>query len=348
MVLDDILGHTRVRDGLKTAAATDTVHHAMLFSGPDGVGKSTVAKAFAALAACPTPTSTGDACGSCRSCDRILNHVTGEETRHPDVLWLSPQSSAVIKIAQVRNLLGIIPYPPLEARVRTVIIEPADALNVEAANALLKTLEEPPSSTRFILITSRPDALLTTIRSRCQSIHFGRLSDEHVERGLRDAGIGPEQAKRGASLADGSLGVALERIDDPILAAGDEILERCIATRPGDATAAFRLAADLADPKEQVPQVLEVLLRFYRDALLLSVDATERVGLTHPHLADSLLKTVVERLGTEAILHRLALITDTQRAMTSRNIPGLLSLERLLVAILAPPGREGATPALDR
>ena len=132
------------------------------------------------------------------------------------------------------------------------------------------------------------------------------------------------------------------------MAEGDEILARCVATRPGDATAALKLAADLADPKEQVPQVLEVLLRFYRDAMLMSVDANERIGLTHPHLADSLLKTIVDRLGTEAILYRLALITDTQRAMTSRNIPGLLSLERLLVAILAPPGREGATPALER
>jgi DNA polymerase-3 subunit delta' len=348
MVLDDILGHGRVRDGLQTATASDTVHHAMLFSGPDGVGKTTVAKAFAAMAACPTPTAAGGACGGCRSCDRILQHVAGEETRHPDVLWLTPQGSAVIKIGQVRDRLGIIPYPPLEARVRTVIIEPADALSVEAGNALLKTLEEPPSSTRFILISSRPDALLATIRSRCQSIQFGRLSDEHVEQGLRDAGIAPEQARRGAALADGSLGVALERIDDPILAGGDEILAQCVATRPGDATAALKMASQLADPKECVPQVLEVLLRFYRDALIMSVGAADRVGLTHPHLADSLLKTVVDRLGTEAILYRLDLITDTQRAMTSRNIPGLLSLERLLVAILAPPGREGATPALDR
>ncbi len=348
MLLDDILGHERVREGLKSAAASDTVHHAMLFSGPEGVGKGAVARAFAALAACPNPSASGDACGTCRSCERILSHRPGEETRHPDVLWLSPQSSAVIKIAQVRDLLGIIPYPPLEARVRTVVIEPADTMNVEAANALLKTLEEPPSSTRFILITSRPDALLSTIRSRCQAIHFGRLADEEVERGLRAAGVGPEQARRGAALADGSLGVALERIDDPVLARGDEILGRCVAVRPGDATAALQLAADLADPKDQVPQVLEVLLRFYRDALLLSVDASERVRLTHPHLVDTLLKTVVERLGTEALLYRLALITDTQRAMTSRNIPGVLSLERLLVALLAPPGREGATAIRDR
>ena len=190
MLLDDILGHDRVREGLKSAAATDTVHHAMLFSGPEGVGKGAVARAFAALAACPNPSPSGDACGTCRSCERILSHQPGEETRHPDVLWLSPQGSAVIKIAQVRDLLGIIPYPPLEARVRTVVIEPADAMNVEAANALLKTLEEPPSSTRFILITSRPDALLSTIRSRCQAIHFGRLTDEEVERGLSAAGVG--------------------------------------------------------------------------------------------------------------------------------------------------------------
>ena len=90
MVLDDILGHARIRDGLKAASASDTVHHAMLFSGPDGVGKTTVARAFAALAACPSPTASGDACGRCRSCERILSHVAGEEMLHPDVLWLAP------------------------------------------------------------------------------------------------------------------------------------------------------------------------------------------------------------------------------------------------------------------
>lgn len=348
MVLDDILGHDRVRSGLKTAAASDAVHHAMLFTGPDGVGKTSVARAFAALSACPSPSASGDACGSCRSCERILSHRRGEEMRHPDVLWLSPESSAVIKIAQVRELLGIIPYPPLEARVRTVIIEPADALNVEAANALLKTLEEPPSSTRFILITSRTDSLLSTIRSRCQAIHFGRLSDEHVERGLVEAGVEATQARRGAALADGSLGIALERIDDPILAEGDALLQRCVDIRPGDATAALQLAASLAESKEHVPQVLEVLLRFYRDALVLSVGGQGAARLTHPHLADTLLRTVVERLGTEALLYRVELLTDTQRAMTSRNIPGALSLERLLVALLAPPGREGATPGRER
>jgi DNA polymerase-3 subunit delta' len=155
MVLDDILGHGSLRAGLRASAAAGTVHHAMLFSGPPGVGKTTVARAFAALAACPKRAPDEDACGSCRSCERILSHVPGEDTRHADVFWIAPENSAVIKIAQIRTLLGIVPYPPLEAEVRTVIIAPADAMNVEASNALLKTLEEPPSTTRFILVSPR-------------------------------------------------------------------------------------------------------------------------------------------------------------------------------------------------
>ena len=348
MVLDDILGHGALRAGLRASAASDTVHHAMLFSGPAGVGKTTVARAFAALAACPRRAPDEDACGSCRSCERILSHVQGEDTRHADVLWISPENSAVIKIAQIRALLGIVPYPPLEAEVRTVIIAPADTMNVEASNALLKTLEEPPSSTRFILVTDHPDALLSTIRSRCQSIHFGRLSEEEVQVGLVAAGLQLADAQRIAALADGSLGGALNLVDDPVLAGGDAILERCLSIRPGDATAAFQLAAELAEPKEQVGRVLELLHRFYRDAMLVSTGAADGIRLTHPHLTETLTRTAVDRLGTEAILHRLALISDTQRGLGARNLPAKLSLERLLVALLAPPGREGARPVFDR
>jgi len=347
MALDDILGHEQIRAGLKAAFDADMVHHAMLFCGPPGVGKAATARAFAALTACPRRARDGDACGACKSCERILGHATGEEMRHPDVLWITTETSAIIKIAQIRKILGIVPYPPIEALVRTVVIEPADAMNVEAANALLKTLEEPPSTTRFILVTQRPDALLTTIRSRCQPLHFGRLSDDDVTDGLQRAGLDEARAERVASLADGSLGAALELIDDPVLAQGDDILERCVAVRPGDATAALALAGELSDPKDQVPRVLELLHRFYRDAMLVSTGAADRVRLTHPHLADTLISTIVKRLGTEAILHRVALISDTQAAMTSRNIPGRLSLERVLVALLAHPGREGAKPVMD-
>ncbi|MEC9072562.1 MAG: DNA polymerase III subunit delta', partial [Myxococcota bacterium] len=191
-VLSEILGHNRVLNTLVAANANGTVHHALLFAGPDGVGKATVARALSALMNCTGQAPVDpegrpvDACGTCRSCRRILAEPTdGEvgESSHPDLLALRPDGKT-IKIGQVREILKVLPYPPLEARVRVVVIDPAEAMTVPAANALLKTLEEPPSSTQFILVSSQPDALLTTIRSRCQRIGFGRLRDEEVIAGL--------------------------------------------------------------------------------------------------------------------------------------------------------------------
>ena len=189
----EIIGHQQTLAALKRARETDAFHHAYLFAGPDGVGKRRVAEWVAALVNCD---EVGAPCGACRSCHRVLD----PEATHPDVLILEPDGRQ-ITIAQVRELIRTVPYPPIEATYRVVIIDPADAIGEAAANALLKTLEEPPSKTRFVLVSSRPDALLITIRSRCQRITFGRLTEEQVLGGLVDAGVANEDARAMATIA---------------------------------------------------------------------------------------------------------------------------------------------------
>ena len=110
-----------------------------------------------------------DACGTCASCKRIARGV------HADVLLVEPGESGTIKIDQVREAIDRAAYRPFEGRRRVVIVDDADALNAEAQNALLKTLEEPPAASTFVLVTSRPDMLLPTVLSRCQRLRFGRL-----------------------------------------------------------------------------------------------------------------------------------------------------------------------------
>ena len=115
-----------------------------------------------------------DACGVCASCKRIARGV------HADVLQVGPGDTGAIKVDQVREAIERTAYRPFEGRRRVVIIDEADALMIGAQDALLKTLEEPPPASVFVLVTSRPDVLLPTVRSRCHRLRFGRLAPAEV------------------------------------------------------------------------------------------------------------------------------------------------------------------------
>jgi DNA polymerase III subunit delta' len=152
---------------------------------------------------CPTP-SGSDACGVCPSCTRIARLV------HADVLVVSPGDTGAIKVDQVREAIERTAYRPFEGRRRVVIVDDADAMLAEAQNALLKTLEEPPPASMFVLVSSRSDLLLPTVRSRCQRLRFGRLAAEDVAGVLvQSHGYSKVDAQAAAAVADGSVGVAL-------------------------------------------------------------------------------------------------------------------------------------------
>jgi DNA polymerase-3 subunit delta' len=354
MLLASTVGHRPVIESLIAAVADDTVHHALLFAGPDGIGKRRVALGFIALVCCtgPAPVDAAgrriDGCGTCRWCRHVSAFAQGGDAQPPpDLVVLAPEgTSRAVKIEPVRDLLRVVPFPPIEAAYRYVLIDPAEALTVEAGNALLKTLEEPPSRTRFILVSSQPDALLITIRSRCQRIAFGRLRESEVAEALgRVAQSEPADVARVAPLADGSVGAGLRLLEDPVLQRRDELLQRLVAIS-GSAVAAFDLASVFTEDKAALPTVFEVLRRAYRDALMLRESASAAVGLAHPHLLDSVVRPLATRFGTEALLHRIALVDETERGILKRNLNPQLSMERLVAALTAPAGREAATLGL--
>ena len=187
-----IQGHHRSPPQPASALARCFVRHASAesaFAGPDGIGKRQAAVALAQALNCLSPVRDGivgsepasttlpvDACGECAACRRIARGV------HPDVIALAPEGDRVtVAIDQIRALNEQIAYRPFEGRRRVVIVdEAADVLLGPSQNALLKTLEEPPSGTVFVLVTSRPDALLPTVRSRCPTIRFAPLSGSDV------------------------------------------------------------------------------------------------------------------------------------------------------------------------
>jgi len=204
--LSEIVGQDRAIARLRAAIAADRVHHAYLFTGPAGSGKRATALALAAALNCDT--APGEGCETCDPCQKIAAGI------HPDVVVLEREGAAqIVPIESIRNqVIARVGLPPHEARVRMFVLEEAStiALQPAAANSLLKTLEEPPARTMFVLGTVAPDQLLPTIRSRCQRIAFaprvGPIDDEAAMARLEElagalAGFTGDGALDGAGLA---------------------------------------------------------------------------------------------------------------------------------------------------
>src|SRR4051812_28043814 len=204
MPFSAIAGHRPVLDLLSRAIVRQTLPPSLVFAGPGGVGKRTTAVALAQALNCERELN-GDACGTCGPCTRIARGV------HADILVIEPGDSGTIKVDQVREAIDRTAYRPFEGKRRVVIVDEADALLSEAQNALLKTLEEPPPGSVFVLVTARPDVLLPTVRSRCQRLRFGPLAAAEVAGVLvRDHGFSDADARAAAAAADGSIGRALD------------------------------------------------------------------------------------------------------------------------------------------
>ncbi|MBI3491195.1 MAG: DNA polymerase III subunit delta' [Acidobacteria bacterium] len=248
MPFRDIVGHVRLVDLLARSIAGGTLPPSLLLTGPDGVGKKLTAVAAAQALNCLEPRTRNpepgtDSCGKCPACTRIARGV------HPDVLILEPGDSGAIKIDQVRDLVDRAAYRPFEGRRRVVIIDDADTLLPAAQHALLKTLEEPPSSSVFLLVTSRPDVLLPTVRSRCPQLRFRPLAASDIATALIQRCQSDREARAVAANADGSLRRALEA------SAGDLVEARDLAER------VLAQAAASGDPGRRLESAKELLAK---------------------------------------------------------------------------------------
>lgn len=234
MRFHDLRGHRRLVGLLVRAAAREALPPSLLFTGPDGVGKATAALALSALVNCETAwpppedderLAAWDSCGACGMCRRIAR--AGEALRRGSgaavdaVGWLAPDEKTSIKIDAVRAMLERVAYRPFDgARCRIVVIDDAHALEPEAQQALLKTLEEPPSLTRFVLVTSMPDVLYETVRSRCRQVRFGPLGTADVAAVLVErCGWSRERADAAAAIGAGSVGRVLAEAEGPLAGA---------------------------------------------------------------------------------------------------------------------------------
>ena len=297
MRLADVLGHAQPRALLLRALCTGSVPQSLLFDGPEGVGKRTVALALAAAINCQHPGIDGDACGVCSSCRRIAR------SQHPDIVSIGPNEKGTITVEMARDVVGQASYKPFEARRRVVIIDDADTLQPAAQNALLKTLEEPPSSSMFVLVTARPDSLLDTVRSRCPRIRFGRLGTADLAQVLvRRCGVKAAEAPRLAAIGDGSVSRALAQDTGELMEARTAAMTllQGVAGRPPVA-ARLRLAQQLAEiprkrgagtDREVLARRLGALSLLVRDLGVVSVPSHDTSGgeavLANPDLRRAL------------------------------------------------------------
>jgi DNA polymerase-3 subunit delta' len=277
-----VVGHGRMVTLLAKAVARETLPPSLLLAGPPGVGKRRVAMAVASVLNCTQPVSgelERDACGECASCRRIARGV------HPDVIVVEPGENGSIKIEPVRDVIERSGYRPFEGRRRVVVFDEADALVPPAQNALLKTLEEPPSASVFLLVSSLPDALLPTVRSRCPRLRFAPLSTADVASALvRDHEFAAADARAAAEASDGSIGRALAVHASDLVAARDAAAALLrAAARPGEPARRLEAAKALAPPKgspagerEHVGACLRAAASLIRDVGLLASNADAR------------------------------------------------------------------------
>lgn len=332
----DIRGQDRALDILRRALDTDRVHHAYLFTGLRGVGKHLTARTLAAVINCleRPDEAFADACGHCTSCRKIA------DSQHPDVLEVEPDGR-FIKIDQIREIQKASTRAPYEGRFRVVIIDEAHALTEPAANALLKTLEEPSARMRLMLVTDQPHGLLDTIISRCQILRFGALDEQIVVDRLAemveeddelDEQVDRIDLQLAAGYGEGSLGRSLEIIASGMLDERAEFLEQILELPPGRPVPLLDLAEELSDDRDELERRLDVLLIFFRDALVYaSTGRPER-------LINRDLEEMVVQLGARTSVDGLVELIERvreSRRLLMRNINKQLLTEGLLTDIRA-------------
>jgi DNA polymerase-3 subunit delta' len=286
MPLSSVLGQSGAIGTLERALRTGKVHHAYRFEGPNGVGKETAAFAFAQALVCETPPPEGHAhaaCGTCSPCTRAVT-ISSDPPRvpiHPDIVIVerglySPEALRrarpelqEISVDQIRKcVLERASFPPHEGRARVIIIRRAHELSTSAANALLKTLEEPLARTYFILLTDRANDLLDTVRSRTQIVRFAPLPKTLVQSILEKQQIAPDAAETAADLAGGSVAAALEHADPSAASERRAFIDATLAAAEGaDLAAAITLSEARARDKDVlIDRLLSLATHFAKTA----------------------------------------------------------------------------------
>ncbi len=265
----DLTGHEWAVDMLKKHVANGTPRHAYLFAGPPGLGRRTLALRFAQALNCPTPVASGVPCGQCRECRQIA------AMQHADLTVVQAEAEGgTLKVDQIRETRRTLVLKPYQANFRVALFLRFQEANDNAANALLKTLEEAPSYAVLILTADNPEQLLPTIVSRCEVLRLRPLKFEEVMDALERRGIEKGQAKLIAHISGGRFGYALRLLEDEaLLESREERLNDLQTLISASRVEKFAYAEKLSKDKEAMRQAVLIWLAYWRDVMLRAAGA---------------------------------------------------------------------------
>ena len=318
-MFSDVIGHKEAIERLKNALRSGRIANSYIFSGPENIGKEFVAVNFAKALNCIS--SSEDSCDKCISCRKI------DDGNHPDIVVIRPQG-ARLKIDQVRSLQRQGAYKPIEGKRKVYIITEAEKMTAEAANSLLKTLEEPPGNMVLILVTSAYDALLPTIRSRCQSLKFILVPSALLRNNIMARfDLSESDIKWIVLRAQGRAGIAFA-LAKKEKKGGDEETPLPFP-EPGQKHGIallniFRKAEDIGKAKTS----LDNLLSWYRDLLLIKNGCSDAL-IVHNDKKDEL-KSIAEAYSSIQIENIIRATLET-RNLIQRNVNPTLALEVLML-----------------
>ncbi len=332
-----VIGQSHAITQLEASFALGRLSHAYLLVGPPHVGKGTLALDLARAVNCTSKEDTSP-CHQCTQCRRITSRL------HADVrvIGLNQDDDKAsrrreISIEEVRSVSSQAHLKPYEGACRVYIFEDAETMSEEAANALLKTLEEPPPDTLLILLTSQEDRLLPTIKSRCTRIELKPMAQHEITRYLEEnRSVERNDAELLAQLCRGSLGWALLTLEDPlVLERRKSELDRLISLLGADVERRFHAASDIASlyyrDRGEALEVLDIWLSWWRDLMLMR-EGVEDWVLNRDYAKD--LKEWNQAYTSRQITDFIGAIAKTVQAL-DHNVNPRLSLEALMLAVPA-------------
>ncbi|SDF22084.1 DNA polymerase III subunit delta' [Sporomusa acidovorans] len=319
---DEVVGHQTVAARLKSMLSAGKIPHALLFAGPAGIGKSLAARVVSAGILCSS--DQDKPCGQCHSCRLFSRNA------HPDFSLLVPEG-ATIKIDQIRLLKSFAALTPAVSSGRVCLIDNAELMTVQAANSLLKLLEEPPPGFVFILVAGTGKPLLPTILSRCWKVQFHLLPAQVLEDALIQKGYAPEAAAVAARLSGGRMGKALNLLAPDGLALRNMAAQMLTVLQKDDMTAIWAETTRLAGLEaKDIIIVLEFFLYLLRDLLLIAGRYSEQliynIDLTRQ------LAGLVPFWPEKRSMAAMAAVKNTIRALEA-NANARLALEELLILL---------------
>ena len=325
MGFGEIIGHDRQLSTLRSALASNRLHHAYFFAGPEGVGKRTIAIALAKAVHCMQ--LDDDFCGQCVNCARI------SDGNHPDVRFVEPLAGKKeISIQQIRELERELNYRSFSGGRKIAVIDPATSMNLASQNALLKTLEEPPQDSLILLIAANDGALLPTLRSRCLRLAFAPLTRHEVVGFLQaKLAMNTGDAEFLAAISMGSIGAAVNLDKDELIEKRRNWVDLLSSLKAGDYQAAMLAAEALSANRDDALKFLKWSESWYRDVLVHAV--TDNAGaLVNLDLLEQIRQQSVSN-GTETALNAISRVADATAGI-QRNLNRRMVLEKFLFGVV--------------